>query len=638
MAERLRSYALAALPVVVYLGLVRPMMYVQDDAFITLAYGRNLVQGLGPVFNAGEYVEGFTSLLWMLISAIAVAVSASPMDVMQGLGVIGACVTLILTYQTTTVLLRGVGSIWRYVLASVAATWLAASSAFQFWSASGMEVTLFTTVIMATIYAFITRRDGMQWVWLGALALLTRPEAMLVVGMLVMYRLVDVVQRRQFRAPWSQLAVLGATMAMLEGWRWVTYGALLPNTFSAKTTTLDVQVADGITYLWQWLVHMMAYGSVLLLAVLGVARTRSRESIEVMSLALVWALAVMLLGGDVLRHQRFLLPVGMLIAPFIALGAVRGMQMLALRNNTRMMVASAAIVAFAAHGVLSERSAIERTMYFEGELVDKMRSTGLFLRNVATKEGRRLTVAASTIGALKWWSEQTVVDMLGLTDRTIATQPVRIPEVSEDSSIAWKERNYNADYILQRAPDFIVFSTGMKPSAFAERALFARQFYVEYYQYYYPLGTSTALGIMYRRKPKVVLERSPQRRIDLTSSSIRTLNDYARAIQLLSSADGRADAEMMFKRVTAEGPSNFSGAWQQLSDIARDRGDYETMYDCAQRAIIIDPCDIRAHFALFQYYRNVRDSTNTILHGDWIARCNPILFRELNIPVPEGSY
>src|SRR6185436_4524317 len=37
-----------------------------DDAFISFRYARNLVDGLGLVFNAGERVEGFSNLLWTL--------------------------------------------------------------------------------------------------------------------------------------------------------------------------------------------------------------------------------------------------------------------------------------------------------------------------------------------------------------------------------------------------------------------------------------------------------------------------------------------------------------------------------------------------------------------------------------------
>src|SRR3990172_8780796 len=43
--------------------------HLADDAFITLRYSRNLADGQGPVWNAGERVEGYTAFLWMLLNA-----------------------------------------------------------------------------------------------------------------------------------------------------------------------------------------------------------------------------------------------------------------------------------------------------------------------------------------------------------------------------------------------------------------------------------------------------------------------------------------------------------------------------------------------------------------------------------------
>ena len=635
---RLRTLLLALVPAIVYGVLVPAMSYVQDDAYITLSYARNVINGHGPVFNTGELVEGFTSPMWLVISSIAVHFSSDPITLLQVLGMLFAVAACTMVYRLTRFLLPDIHAAWRDVLAAASASWVAACSAFQFWSTSGMEVALFLVLVAGMLDAFLRDRHGMAWVMWGAVMLLTRPEAFLMVGMLSVFRLIDVVQRRDRTSPWKQLMVLAAVVTALELWRWLTYGALLPNTFAAKTSSLDVQVADGLAYAWQFVSSVLGYGAVAALAIVGIARMQTRAMVEPAVVAVVWTLAVVLLGGDVLRHQRFLLPVALIIAPLMTVGAVRAMQALNAEHATRMLLATVAVAILAVYAVVAERSAITRTIYLEGELVSKMRSTGLFLRDVATKEQRTLTVAATTIGALKWWSEQTVIDMLGLTDRTIATQPVRIAEVSDDTTVSWKERKYNADYVIGRKPDFIVFSTGMKPSAFAERALFARQFYVAYYQYYYPLNAQGKLAIMYRRKPGSVLQRSPQRTINLTAANLQALNDYVRAIQLLSTPSGRGEAEYLYKRITAEGPANFSGAWQQLSDIYRDRGDYQAMYEAARSAVVIDPCDIRAHFNMFQFARNSRDSATAILHGDWIARCNPVLFRELKIPVPEGAY
>src|SRR5215212_3588570 len=43
---------------------------VMDDAYISFRYAYNLVEGHGLVFNEGEYVEGYTSLLWTLLMAL----------------------------------------------------------------------------------------------------------------------------------------------------------------------------------------------------------------------------------------------------------------------------------------------------------------------------------------------------------------------------------------------------------------------------------------------------------------------------------------------------------------------------------------------------------------------------------------
>lgn len=42
-----------------------------DDAFIPFRYARNLAEGYGLVYNPGEFVEGFTNLLWTLLVAAA---------------------------------------------------------------------------------------------------------------------------------------------------------------------------------------------------------------------------------------------------------------------------------------------------------------------------------------------------------------------------------------------------------------------------------------------------------------------------------------------------------------------------------------------------------------------------------------
>ena len=81
-----------------------------------------------------------------------------------------------------------------------------------------------------------------------------------------------------------------------------------------------------------------------------------------------------------------------------------------------------------------------------------------------------------------------VIDLLGLTDSTIARYPEPpIPGMQT----TWKERSFNSRYVLKRAPDYIAFSTSAKPSAPAERALLLYPQFLEGYR---------GIGWVYRRK------------------------------------------------------------------------------------------------------------------------------------------
>ena len=79
------------------------------------------------------------------------------------------------------------------------------------------------------------------------------------------------------------------------------------------------------------------------------------------------------------------------------------------------------------------------------------------------------TVALPTIGIFGYeLIGHDIIDMLGLTDSTIARYSEKpIPGMQS----TWKEQKHNSQYLLKREPDYIIFSTGAKPSAPAEKAL-----------------------------------------------------------------------------------------------------------------------------------------------------------------------
>src|SRR3989442_15928728 len=71
---------LALAAVVVLTGIVHAsrLAWATDDAYISFRYARNLVRGLGLVYNAGERVEGYSNFLWTLWCALGIKLGCAP--------------------------------------------------------------------------------------------------------------------------------------------------------------------------------------------------------------------------------------------------------------------------------------------------------------------------------------------------------------------------------------------------------------------------------------------------------------------------------------------------------------------------------------------------------------------------------
>ena len=84
---------------ILFLVNVKRYNFISDDSFITLRYTRNLVQGEGLVFNPGERVEGFTSMLWTLLLSLFGLIGLDLLVAARILGVVAGLATIILTYR-----------------------------------------------------------------------------------------------------------------------------------------------------------------------------------------------------------------------------------------------------------------------------------------------------------------------------------------------------------------------------------------------------------------------------------------------------------------------------------------------------------------------------------------------------------
>jgi arabinofuranosyltransferase len=316
--------------------------FVTDDAYISFVFSRNLAEHGELTFNLGQHVEGYTNFLWTLVLGLGMLVGVPPEWSSRVLGTACGLATLYLGFRITE---RALGQ--RTSWAAVPPLLLAGSSGFACWSSGGLETQLYTLLVAAALDAFVAaatapralRRLGVVL----ALASMTRPEGPMIAAV---FGAVWIAGKLASRFRPAALAPAGSdgrdavlAVAWFVGlwapwflWRWWYYGWPFPNTYYVKATGPWVSpempremIRNGLYYVWTWLVQThLLYA--LPLAVLGLACARPRTprfalTVTCAVFAGVYLVYTVTVGGDFMGLHRFIMPMFVVAALAVTLGA-----------------------------------------------------------------------------------------------------------------------------------------------------------------------------------------------------------------------------------------------------------------------------------------------------------------------------
>jgi hypothetical protein len=409
-----------------------------DDSFITFRFARSWIEGVGPIYQPGSHVEGFTSFGWMALLALAGRLGLDVVLAAKVIGMLAAASTLPAAHA---IALRLTG---RPRLALAAALVLALNPLFAAWSVAGMEAPLFAALVAWGVWARLENRT-VAGVPLDAalfgLSVWIRPEGFLF-GTVVFLALL--LERRPGTARAATYWAFTATTFALPfwGWRWGYYGAFFPNTFYAKMPDLQLRLAAGARALLDFAIELGPWVWIPLLA--SLARLRSPAAPERFPwfvLACFFAY-VGWTGGDVL-HLRFFVHVLPLVMALWAAGLDTLLSPLAARLRparapskrvtaprptpirVRVLLAVVLVAAGCALGMFRDRRAFgSRVQFGPGYVVNNARNVsevnlplGRWLHDHAPPGSR---VATWDIGGIGWTSRLPILDLYGLTDVAIA--------------------------------------------------------------------------------------------------------------------------------------------------------------------------------------------------------------------------
>lgn len=371
-----------------------------DDAWIHQVYARSIAQHGTIAFNHGELSTGDSSPLWMLLLV--------PGSVWQAafawtflLGGIASYLTALLVLELAPFLFKTAHARWWGLVAAT----LTLVEWHLLWAAlSGMETPLF---VMLTLLMVYLAWRGAAWWLLGVaagLGIATRPEAVLLLGLIMLFT-----WRKHAWSAW--LGIIGCAVLLnlpFWGFNWVVGGSFLPNTFSAKSVDDVVQPWYGLTFLFEYAAMLVIGLNITLIPAILFWLQAPREEKRRFWLPLLWCGALLAMYTILLpipyHHLRYMMPT----LPWLILLSVAGLARLASLNAAvaKLQLGMTAVMSLVLVGF-----GINVFAYNVQNINAMQREVGLWLRT-HTEPGAR--VAADEIGAIGYFSDRYVVDLVGL--------------------------------------------------------------------------------------------------------------------------------------------------------------------------------------------------------------------------------
>ncbi|MFN8052083.1 MAG: hypothetical protein U0Q22_11635 [Acidimicrobiales bacterium] len=425
---------------------------VQDDAFISFRYARNLSQGHGLVFNAGERVEGYTNFLWTWLMSVPERFGWSSAGFSIAITVPLMVVTLALALRFARKVLGN------ETLALLAGAALVANMTFIGYGTSGLETMLQAMLVTGVALALVPYAGDPSALGrvvagvLGGLAILTRIDSSVVVGAWCLVHLWWLWRRRGEPVAKVVLAAvqIGVPMVAVVApwlvWKHGYYDALFPNTLQAKAWSNHwVPFLFGIGYL---LGFFAAYAAFVLIGRWRRARGTfpAAHAWALAAVVVAWFLYICWVGADFMEF-RFMMPV----LPILVLVAA---WLLDHYRTPRRQVGLAAFLLFvsALHAVLIIPFPVfsfQELKHWPDDNPNSWQAFGEMLHREfpgGVAAPGQPVMAIIPAGVVPYYAQLPMVDMLGLNDRETAVHgldyPFYFPGHVRTSTIAYLERRH----------------------------------------------------------------------------------------------------------------------------------------------------------------------------------------------------
>ncbi len=475
-----------------------------DDAWIHLAFARNLSRGWGFAYNQGQPAAGSTAPLWTFVLAFFHLFTRNATAMVLIAKLLGAVLLFVSAVFAFRIAAWTTGSRPAGLAAGLAVATLGPLG----WAMmSGMEVTLSATLTLAGLYYYLKYRAGklsvLAWVIFG-LAAWARPESLLLAVLAAVDWLVRRFALKQRPAFWRGFAVWLAFVLAWLGFNYALSGSVFPQTYLAKAgkTSLFAAIAVGRpsqlkelltvgapSYFADFWVHLWRANPVLCLLVpvglVGlVAGTFRRKPDGSLMLPLVAFGYVPLIGlvspsfGAAFQSGRYIGNVTALAAVVAVVGAAYLWQWI--RRPRMQLAVMAVLLAVAVFNTITVSMATVRNATQAESSINRMQV--VLGRWLAAKTPAGATVACQDVGAIGYFSGRHVFDLIGLVTKEMSGRPL------DGENFMAFFREYRPDYLVIFPAAF----PGLRDAPFLEAVEYA------------DVPDNTASQVDFKPRPKTI--------------------------------------------------------------------------------------------------------------------------------------
>lgn len=401
--------------------------YQLDDAYITYHYAQNFIKHGVFTYNFGqENTEGFTSFFWFLSASLFGLFNSKAIHLAGPvLGYLSYCMCFTLVIVSSKKCLDKI----------IKALLLAFLPTVLFYSVTGLETVFFAGLIATICLGLVGRLPSAVTLVACLIVPWVRPEAPWLAVIFIIVILQSANKFASFKKLLAPALVLLISQFSLLLVRFYIFNDFLPNTYYEK----EASVSSGISYL----VSAFSTPWLLLIVLTAIALSRFSQHRVLIACAFAWLLTPLITGSDWMDHFRFLLPALLLFILSINTEVYR-------KGNYALVTIIAASVMCSAYFFYAYQSNSRSTISSKNSLV-MIEAEYKWLQRWLNNEGVE-SVALIDIGKFAYNYNFEVLDLGGLTDKTIAKMPGK-----------HMQKTIPVAYILARKPGSIIIRLSNHP-------------------------------------------------------------------------------------------------------------------------------------------------------------------------------